>query len=713
MAVAHAMEIRNVALVGHGAVGKTTLSDLMLFRSGITTRQGSVDDGTSLLDIDDEERERKFSISSHIAHFSRSGHWNNIIDTPGYPDFIGQTISALRGVEMAVIVIAVDSGIAVNTRKVFQEATKDGMARMILLNKCDHENINFNQAVADIQATFGSNCLPLNVPTGTGTQFHGVVSTLPGASAGANGTLQNSSVADVAAISQQVLDAIVEADESLMEKYFNGEALTPEEISVGISRAMVAGTLIPMFCASARTGIGVDEFMDAMTQYAPAPSTRQRTGKDLSGSDVAVGSDSEGPLVGQVFKTRIDPFVSKLSYIRLFSGKLTKDSTILCPRSGKQLKIHNLFHVQGGTQEPVDVAFAGDIIAVSKVDELHTGDTICFGNGQARGAVILPEMTFPTPMIGLAVEPKSRNDQQKISGALHKIEEEDPTFRVTREAQTHEMVIQGMSELHLQIVQHRLQKRDKVDVVTHQPKIAYRETIAGAKEGSYRHKKQSGGSGQFAEVHLRVSALPQGIDPAEYFTKERFDHLREYHYDPVLNFAFVDRVSGGTVPNQFIPAVEKGVVDRMVKGVIAGYQVQDVCVELYFGKDHPVDSNEAAFRMAGAMCFRNLFREAKPQLLEPIARAEIYVPGDKLGDITSDLNSRRGRVEGMETQPNGYQIITARVPVSEMMTYARTMSSITGGRGSFTLEMSHYEVLPGNEQARVITAAQMMKDEEE
>lgn len=705
MAITQVEGIRNVALVGHGAVGKTTLSDLMLFRAGVTNRQGSVDDGTSLLDVDDEERERKFSISSHIAHFSRSGHWNNIIDTPGYPDFIGQTISALRGVETAVIVIAADSGIAVNTRKVFQQATQNGMARMILLNKLDHDNINFSQVVADIQSTFGANCLPLNVPVGIGPGFKAVASTLPGAPARA-------AVVDVATYGQQVIDAIVESDDALMEKFFNGETLTSEEIATGITKAMVAGTLIPMFCASARTGVGVDEFMDALTLYAAAPNALHRMGKDANGTDVDVQSDADGPLVGQVFKTRIDPFVSKLSYIRLFSGKLTKDSTILCPTTGKQLKIHNLFHVQGGVQEPVDVAFAGDIIAVSKVDDLHTGDTICFGNGQTRGTVILPGMTFPTPMIGLAVEPKSRNDQQKISGALHKIEEEDPTFKVTRESQTHEMVMQGMSELHLQIVQNRLQKRDKVDVVTHQPKIAYRETCAGAKEGNYRHKKQSGGSGQFAEVHLRVSALPQGINPEEYFTKERFDHLREYHYDPVLNFAFVDRVSGGTVPNQYIPAVEKGVIERMTKGVAAGYQIQDVCVEIYFGKDHPVDSNETAFRIAGSMCFRNLFRDAKPQLLEPIARAEIYVPGDKLGDITSDLNSRRGRVEGLDTEAGGYQIVTARVPVSEMMTYARSMSSITGGRGSFTLELSHYEVMPPNEQQKVIAAAQMKDDEE-
>lgn len=706
MPVSHVSEIRNVALVGHGAVGKTTLSDVMLFRAGVTLRQGSVDDGTSLLDVDDEERERKFSISSHISHFSRSGRWNNIIDTPGYPDFIGQTIGALSGVETAVIVIAADCGIAVNTRKVFTEATKDGVARIILLNKLDHENIDFDRALAEIQSTFGTNCLPLNVPDGIGKRFTQVISTLP--HSGGTSPLVETSI-----ISQQVLDAIVECDESLMEKFFNGESLTVDEISDGISKAMIAGTLIPIFCCSARTGVGVDEFMDALALYAPSPNAKPRIATDtLSGASVSVEPDIDGPLVGQVFKTRIDPFVSKLSYIRLYSGRITKDSTILCPRTGKQLKVHNLFHVQGGTTEPVEMAFAGDIIAVSKVEDLHTGDTICFGNGQARGSVLLPDMVYPTPMIGLAVEPRSRNDQQKISGALHKIEEEDPTFKVTRETQTHEMVMQGMSELHLQVVQHRLQSRDKVEVLTHQPKIAYRETIAGVKEGSYRHKKQSGGSGQFAEVHLRISPLKQGIVPAEYFTKERFDHLREFHYDPQLNFAFVDRVAGGTVPNQYIPAVEKGVIERMAKGVVAGFQVQDVCVELYYGKDHPVDSNETAFRIAGSTCFRNLFREARPQLLEPIAKAEIYVQDEKLGDITSDLNSRRGRVERMENQPGGYTIITARVPVAEMLTYARTMSSITGGRGSFTLELSHYETMPPNEQQKVISAVQMKEDEE-
>jgi elongation factor G len=324
----------------------------------------------------------------------------------------------------------------------------------------------------------------------------------------------------------------------------------------------------------------------------------------------------------------------------------------------------------------------------------------------------MPPLKFPTPMIGLAVEPKSRADQQKISGALQKIAEEDQTFVLSRETQTKELVIRGMSELHLQMMKERVAKRDKVEMISHPPKIPYRETVAGHAEGFYRHKKQSGGSGQFAEVHFRISPVPHGIKPEEFFTKDRFVSMREYHYDAALNSCFVDRVSGGTVPNNFIPAVEKGVKERMEKGVIAGYQVQDVATELFFGKDHPVDSNETAFRTAGSMAFRNIFREARPVLLEPIVTAEITVPAEKLGDITSDLNGRRGRVEGMDNAPGGFQVIKAKAPLSEMMTYARSLSSMTGGQGSFTLEFSHYDVVPPNEQQKIIAAHKHEEEEE-
>ncbi len=359
------------------------------------------------------------------------------------------------------------------------------------------------------------------------------------------------------------------------------------------------------------------------------------------------------------------------------------------------------------SDDSVDKAVAGEIVAVVKMEDLMTGDTL-----SKDGKLKLPPIPFPTPMIGLAVEPKSNSDQQKISGALQKLQDEDPTFEVRREAQTKEMVMQGMSELHLQIIQDRLLKRDKVEVLTHQPKIPYRETVSGSAEGHYRHKKQSGGSGQFAEVHFRIAAIPHEINPEEYFTKATFESMREYHYDPELNYAFVDRVTGGSVPNNFIPAVEKGIKERMVQGVIAGYQVQDVSCELFFGKDHPVDSNETAFKTAASMCFRDVFKNAKPMLLEPIVQIEITVPGDKLGDITSDLNGRRGRVEGMDGAPGGFQVIRAKVPLAEVMTYARSLSSMTGGQGSFTLEFSHYEGVPPNEQAKIVAAAQKEKEEE-
>ena len=398
-----------------------------------------------------------------------------------------------------------------------------------------------------------------------------------------------------------------------------------------------------------------------------------------------------------------------MSYLRIYSGTLKKDATVFNSRTGKSLKVGQLFDVQGGKQEPTDQAGPGDIVALIKVETMATGDSI---SGEADG-LRMPPIPFPTPMVGLAVAPKTSSDQQKISGALQKIIDEDATFRLTRDPQTKEMVIHGMSELHLQMVQHRLLHRDKVDIDTRQPKIPYRETVGGAAEGHHRHKKQSGGAGQFAEVHFRISALPRDVDPDEYFTKERFANMREFKYDPELNYCFVDRITGGSVPNNFIPAIEKGIRERMEQGVIAGYQVQDVTCELFFGKDHPVDSNETAFKTAASKCFSEVFQQAKPSLLEPIVNMEITVPGDKLGDISSDLTSRRGRMEGMDGAPGGYQVLKAKAPLAEVMTYARSLSSMTGGQGSFTMELSHYEPVPANEQAKIVAAAAKAKEEQQ
>lgn len=697
-------DIRNVAFVGHGAVGKTTLSDLMLFKAGSVTRAGSVDEGTSVIDTDDEAKHHKHSISSTLIHFSHAGKHINILDTPGYPDFIGQAIGALRAVETAIVTLSAASGIEVNTRRTFNLAGAAGLGRMIVATKCDLENINFDRLLDTIRESFGNACVPMNLPVGLGPKISGVVSTLE-----IPASVPAGAAADPGDWNQAVMDAIVEADESLMERYLNGEQLSPEEVSAGLSKAVAAGTLIPIFFVSSKMGVGVAELMDAIARFAVSPLELPRTAKNAAGEEVTLAPTADGPLVAQVFKTRIDPFVARMSFLRIFSGTLKKDMAIHASRAAKAIKVPQLLEMQGHQHTTLDEATPGDIAVVVKVEDLAVGDTVT----KDAGTFTLPPIKFPTPMIGLAVEPKSRADQQKISGALQKIAEEDQTFVLSRDAQTKEMVIHGMSELHLQMMQERVHKRDKVDMVSKPPKIPYRETVAGHAEGFYRHKKQSGGSGQFAEVHFRVAPIPHGIKPEEFFTKDRFVSMRHYHYDPDLNYAFVDRVTGGSVPNNFIPAVEKGIKERMEQGVIAGYQVQDVSCELFFGKDHPVDSNETAFRTAARMAFRNVFREARPVLLEPIVTAEITVPAEKLGDITSDLNGRRGRVEGMDNAPGGFQVIRAKAPLSEMMTYARSLSSMTGGQGSFTLEFSHYDIVPPNEQQKIVAAAQKHEEEEE
>ncbi|WP_417391405.1 elongation factor G [Gimesia sp.] len=688
-------DVRNVALVGHGAVGKTTVADLMLFQSGATSRLGSVDDGTSLLDTDEEEIDHRISIASTLIHFDYGGHHINLIDTPGYPDFIGQVSGALRAVETALILLNAGHGVEINALRVSKMAQEAGIARMIVLNKCDADNIDYETLLNSVRETFGSQCIPINLPVGLGADFKAVFDLVKNATAPDPDTL-----GDPEGTRQMLIEAIVESNEVLLERFFEGEELTPAELSANIPKAMAAGTLIPVLFMSAKTGVGVAEFMDAMSNYTLCPQDIQRMEQTKDGRSVILDPSPDQPFVAQVVKTRIDPFISKMSYLRVFSGKLTRDSSVVNVRTGKPVRITQLLDVQGGKQEAVDEVSAGDIFAVAKVDDLKLGDTLA---ADANGdGLSLPEIKFPHPLVGLAVEPKSRNDQQRISGALHKIEEEDQTFHVIHDEETHEMVMQGMSELHLKIVQERLLHRDKVEVITHLPKVPYRETIMGSAEGSYRHKKQSGGAGQFAEVHLKVSAMPQDVNPEEYFTKANFDHLRSCHYDPEMNFAFVDRISGGSIPNQFIPAVEKGVLEKMKQGVIAGCQVQNLICEVFFGKDHPVDSNETAFKIAGSKCFAELFTKSRPVLMEPIVKIEILIPAENVGDISSDLSSRRGRMEGMAVSTGGYEIIQARVPLAEIMTYARTLSSLTGGRGTYDIELSHYEMIPPNEQGKII-----------
>lgn len=690
-------DIRNIAFCGHGVSGKTTLADTLLMKTGAVAGEHSVDAGTSICDFDPEEKAHKRTIESSIIHFNHEGKRFNVVDTPGYGDFIGQTVGALRGVDTAAIVINAHSGIEVNTRRVFKEAEKAGVGRIIIINKMDTDNIEFPALIERIRDTFGSACVLFNVPIGHGPGFKGVVSTLQKPEATA-GTLLNA-----AEIHTQLIESIIEVDEKLMEKYFEGEEPTPDQVSDLIHQAVAHGTLVPIMCCSAKTGVGLPELLSGLALCAlPPESLPRKATKD--GAEVEIKPDPAGPLVAQVFKTRIDPFVQKLTYLRIFSGTLKKDETVHTSLSKKGVKLGPILEVQGGETKPVDSASAGEIVAIAKMEDLHTGVTL--------GDYVMEKIHFPTPMVGQAVTPKSRNDEAKLSCSLHKILEEDSTFRLDRDSQTKELVMTGMSELHLQMIRERLHRRDKLDVDIKPPKIPFRETIQASADGSYRHKKQSGGRGQFGEVHIRMLPFPRGTKPAEFCTKERFPHMKEFHYNELHNFLWVNSVVGGTIPGNFLPAIEKGFHERLEKGVIAGQMVQDVAVEVHFGKHHEVDSSEAAFKIAGSMAFRNVFQQARPALLEPVVKMDITVPEANVGDVYSDMSGRGGRVQGSDNAGGAFTTVHCEVPMREVTTYARTLSSMTGGQGSFSMEFSHYDVMPGNVQQEIISKATLHEEEE-
>jgi elongation factor G len=690
-------DTRNIAVCGHGSSGKTTLIDHLLVKTGAVTGQPSVDAGTSICDFDEEEKHHQHSIEAAVVHFDHAGKHFNLIDTPGYPDLIGQTIGALRAVETVLIAIDAHAGIKVNTRRAWQEAGDAGLGRILCITKLDADNIDFPALIDSIKEVFGTQCALFNVPIGHGHELKGVVSTLepPKETAGA--------LINPSDVNESVLESIIEADEAVMEKYFEGEMPSKDELARLTVEAVRQGTLTPIVCISTKADIGLDELLSVLEQAALPPSAITRTAKK-DGDDVTLKPDPSAPLAAQVFKTRIDPFVQRLSFIRVFSGTLKKDATVQSPGARKGFKIGPLLSMQAEKSTPIDEAIPGDIVAVAKTEDLHTGTSL--------GEVALPPIKFPTPMVGVAVAPKARGDETKLSGALHKITEEDKTIHLEHDEETKEMVLTGMSELHLQLIRERLKRRDKVEVEAHEPKIPYRETIQADAEGSYRHKKQSGGSGQFGEVHIRMYPFPEGTNPEEWASKERFPQLKAIHYHEKHNFLWVDSVVGGSIPGNFMPAIEKGFLEKITSGVVAGYPVQNICVEVHFGKDHPVDSNETAFRIAGRQAFSKVFKEARPSLLEPIVKLSITVPVGNVGDVSSDLSGRRGQMVGMDSAGGGMTTVDATAPLAEVMTYARTLSSMTGGQGSYTMEFSHYDVVPGNVQQQIIAKSQIKEDED-
>ncbi|HEY1380898.1 MAG TPA: elongation factor G [Gemmataceae bacterium] len=706
MAGKHAVgDIRNLALVGHGAAGKTSLADALLFKAGAVTRRGSVDDGTSYSDTDDEEHKRHFSIDTSVLHADYDGKYLEILDAPGYPDFVGAALEALNATENAVIVINAGHGLEVNTRRMFREATDRGLGRMVVLNKLDAENIDFEQLVSTVQSSFGKQCVLLNAPLGVGPKFHGVVSVVnPPSPAPADCPV------DLAAARTQLIDAVCECDDALMEKYLGEGDLSVAEIEGALPRAIASGCCVPMLCTAAKKDVGVPELLDALAKYTLGPEALPHVGKTKE----HVPAKDDGQFVGQVFKTLSDKFVGNLSFVRVYGGKLAGQQKIVNLRSGKAVTLGGLQVVQGKQLEPVPEAVAGDIVALAKIEDLHIGDTL----SATPSAEKLPLPRFPEPMFGLAVEPKARGDEQKISTSLHKIADEDPTFHMSRDAQTHELVITGVSQLHLDVIRNRLKKRFDLDIVTHEPKIPYRETITTSAEADHRHKKQTGGRGQFGEVHLRVYPLSREIKTQQeleeqFANKSRFEKLRNVHYDPDYNFAFLDHIVGGTIPTQFVPAVEKGCRELLDRGGLAGYRMQDVAVEVHFGKDHPVDSSEAAFKTAGRMAFKKAMLAARPVLLEPIVDLEVTVPSKYTGAILGDLNTKRARVDNQDSLPGDLAVIHAKVPLAEVTKYAAQLGSITQGQGAYTMSFSHYDQVPGNVQQQIVSKAKLHEDEED
>ena len=673
-------DIRNVLFAGHGGSGKTTLVDALLHAAGAVNRRASVTEGNSFSDFEKEEREHKHSIYSSVLHADHLGKRINIIDTPGSPDLIGTALACMPAVETCVIVVNAVSGIEVVTRRMFEAARERNLPRAIVINKIDSPEVDLEALVSRIQETFGHECLPINLPTGNGKA---VVECLLNKSG-------ESDFGSVGSAHTAMLDQIVELDEGLMEKYLGGEEPDYAALHAPFERAMDEGHVVPILFADAKNNVGVGELLDAIAKHFPSPEEGNLrpfvSGDGADEKPFKYWNDPSKPLLAHVFKVTSDPFVGKLAVFRVHQGKCSGSSQVFIGHSKKPVKLGHVFHLQGKEHKEADQVIAGDVGAVAKIEEIHLNDVL--HDDHALDNVHLKAQGFPTPMYGLAVTPKARGDEQKISTLLTKLAEEDPTFKWHTDRQTHEVVINGLGELHLRLVLERLKNRG-LQVDTKPPKIAYRETIQTNAEGHHRHKKQTGGAGQFGEVFLKVEPLERG-----------------------KGFEFADEIFGGAIPGQFVPAIEKGVREVLETGAIAGYPIQDVKVIVYDGKHHPVDSKEVAFKTAGKYAFIDAIKKAKPVLLEPIVNMEVTVPEDKMGTITGDLSGKRGRIHGQDFVAGGMAVVKAQAPLAEVMQYQSQLKSVTGGQGSFAMELSHYEPVPPQVQQQ-IAAQYKPKAEEE
>jgi elongation factor G len=686
--------VRTFAIISHGGAGKTSLAEAMIFDAGATTRLGKVDENSSILDFEPEEVKRKTTISSSIYSFTWKKQLFTLIDTPGDFNFIAETKTSMQAGDAVVVLADAVDGVRVQTEKVWEFASEFDQPRMIFISKMDRERADFAKTVRDIENNFGKACVPLLIPIGSAESFKGVVDILSGKAfvyeQGDSGKFVTEDMpADLAEVAARHREAIVEhvaeSSDELLEKYLETGELSPDEIKGALRASVIGGKLIPIACGSGTGNIGIQPFLDLIAECMPSPLDGGPVkGRSVKGdSELTRDPDPDAPFSSLVIKTVSDPYAGRLSILRIFSGTLAPDSTVLNANKGAKERFGQLLRIKGKTQEPIQTAGPGEIVAVAKLKETVTQDTLC----SERDPIVFPSVDLPPAIYSLAVEPKSKGDEEKIFSSLSRLMEEDLTLKLDRNDETREMILSGMGEIHIETIVDKLRRKFGVEVNLKLPKVSYKETIKGKTRVQGKYKKQSGGRGQYGDCTIEMEALPRGE-----------------------GFHFNDKIVGGVIPRQYIPAVEKGIAEALHEGTLAGYPVVDFKVDLVDGSYHTVDSSEMAFKIAGSMAFKKAMAEAKPTLLEPVMEMEITVPDDAMGEIIGDLNSRRGRVLGMETRGKK-QIVKAQVPLSEVLKYAPDLRSMTAGRGMFTMKFSHYEEVPGPLQEKIIELSKKERDE--
>jgi len=668
-------DIRNIALVGHGGAGKTLLVDALLHKSGAINAMGSIERGTTISDFDPQEKQHQHSLESAIVSMDYHGGHINLIDTPGYPDFMGKALCVLPAAETCAVVINAQNGIEMMTSKMMDVARDRGMDRIIIINKIDVDQVKLQKLLEDIRETFGNECLPINLPSKNGEKVEDCFFKSTG---------DDTDFSSVAEAHTQIIDQIIELDEELMEVYLEqGEEIAPEQLHEPFEQALREGHLIPVCFVSAMTGAGIDELLEIFAKLMPNPKEGNPPqfikGEGESAEQIELTTNPDAHALAHIFKVSIDPFIGKLGVFRIHQGTVTKDSQLFIGDGRKPFKVGHLLKLQGKKHSEITSGMPGDICAVAKVDDIHFDAVLHDSHDEDQ--IYLRTLDIPAPMYGLAIETKSRGDEQKISDALHKLVAEDQSLMVEHNAVLNELVIRGLGELHLRMVLEKLKDQYHVEVDTRSPRIAYKESITTSADGHYRHKKQTGGAGQFGEVFLRIEPLPKGE-----------------------GFEFVNQIVGGVIPRQFIPAIEKGIHQALDEGVIAGYPLLDIRVSIYDGKHHSVDSKEIAFLTAGKKAFIDAVKKAKPVVLEPIVEITITAPSESMGDISADLSGKRGRITNTSTMKRDITSITGIVLLSELDSYQSQLKSMTGGEGTFSISFSHNDPVSAKTQKELISA---------